>query len=226
MISVLVPTRGRPNSVARLLDSAFETAETEVEFVFYVDVDDDSSVDVIQRSGSKIVSGERVVLSEMWNRCWDVARFDVAMHCGDDIVFRTDAWDTRVLETFERYPDRIALVHGRDGFQHPTRGVATHSFLHRNWVETVGYFVPPYFSSDYNDTWLTEVAEALGRRVYVRQVFTEHMHPAAGKGEWDQTHQDRLKRHRQDNVDQLYLDLADKRAQDVRKLQDFIDRGR
>ena len=45
----------------------------------------------------------------------------------------------------------------------------THGFLHRNWVETVGYFVPPYFSSDFNDTWLNEVADMIGRKIYSRK---------------------------------------------------------
>lgn len=220
MISVLVPTRNRPSSVERLLDSAFETADTEVEFIFYVDEDDTSSHDVIDRNGATKIIGPRVVLSEMWNRCWEQASNPIAMHCGDDIVFRSDGWDTRILQEFEKVPDKILFVHGEDGFQGSTIG--THGFLHRNWVDVVGYFVPPYFSSDYNDLWLTEVADALGRRVYLPDVFTEHMHPVAGKGTWDQTHQERLKRHRQDNVEQIYRDRAPERADDINKLQAYI----
>lgn len=224
MISVLLPTRGRPDNVRRLLDSAFQTAETEVEFVVYLDDDDPTrhrTKDVLARGAQATwVEGPRVVLSEMWNRCWEHARFDVAMHCGDDIVFRTDSWDVRVLEEFERRSDRIVLVHGRDGFQDANLG--THSFLHRRWIEALGYFVPPYFSSDYNDLWLTEVADALGRRVYLPDVYTEHMHPVVGKGTWDQTHQERMARHQRDDVARLYADLATQRAADVEKLRELL----
>lgn len=223
MISVLLPTRGRPTNVARLLSSAFDTSETEVEFVLYVDEDDplgDQTLDVAAREGATVKIGPRVTLSEMWNECWKLARFDVAMHCGDDIIFRTPDWDVRVLEAFDRYPDRIAFVHGRDGFQDARIG--THGFLHRCWIETVGYMVPPYFSSDYNDLWVTEVADMLGRRVYLPNVYTEHMHPVAGKGEWDQTHQERLLRHQRDNVDQLYRSLHAERISDVEKLKAAI----
>lgn len=221
MISILVPTRGRPGNVERLLRSALETARTEVEFIFYVDDDDPSSRDVIDRHGAVAIVGPRVVLSEMWNRCWERARYDVAMHCGDDIVFRTDGWDDRVLTEFDRFPDRIAFVHGDDGIQEGRIG--THGFLHRRWIETVGYFVPPYFSSDYNDLWLSEVADALGRRVYLPDVYTEHMHPIAGKGELDQTHRERLERHVRDDVGTLYASLAAQRAADVAKLRAAID---
>jgi hypothetical protein len=226
VISILVPTRGRPDGVRRLVTSARETADGVPQFVFYVDDDDPASQEVVVELECDLVVGPRIVLSEMWNRCWEYATFDVAMHCGDDIVFRSNAWDTHVVEAFDRYPDRIALVHGRDGFQHPTRGVATHSFLHRNWVETLGYFVPPYFSSDYNDTWLTELAETVGRRVYVEEIFTEHMHPIAGKGEWDQTHRERLVRHQRDRVDLRYAELASERNRDAEKLREFINQSR
>lgn len=227
MISVLLPTRGRPNSVARLLDSARETAATEVEFVVYVDEDDhtiERTRDVLHRHAANVVIGPRDVLSKMWNICWEHARHDVVMQCGDDIVFRSDDWDLRVLEEFDASVDKILFVHGDDGFQHERIG--THGFLHRNWIETVGYFVPPYFSSDYNDLWLTEVADALGRRRYLPEVVTEHMHPVAGKGSWDQTHQERLERHQRDDVDGLYRRLAPKRAADVAKLREVVLRTR
>lgn len=222
MISVLVPTRNRPRSVKRLLDSALATAAYDPEFIFYVDEDDRSSIDVIENHelNTEIIVGPRVVLSEMWNRCAERARFDIMMHCGDDIVFRTKNWDDIVKAEFDQVPDKILLVYGRDGFQDEKLG--THSFIHRNWVDVVGYFVPPYFSSDYNDTWLNEVAEALGRRRYVPEIFTEHMHPAAGKGELDITHQERLTRHTRDNVAQLYADKQAERYADVKKLQAFI----
>lgn len=220
MISVLVPTRNRPHSINRLVTSAFETAATEIEFVVYVDDDDparEENLDVLNRPGVQVIGGSRVVLSEMWNRCWEHSSHDVAMHCGDDIIFRTANWDTRVLETFDEYPDKLVFVHGEDGFQHERIG--THGFLHANWVRTLGYFVPPYFSSDYNDLWLTEVADALGRRRYLPDVYTEHMHPVAGKGTWDVTHQERLARHQRDDVAGIYAAHTADRMADVAKLR-------
>lgn len=226
MISVLVPTRNRPDNVRRLLTSAFNTADTEVEFVFYVDQDDprrEETLSEIFREGAKVVYGgdERIVLSQMWNLCAEVAYYPIMMHCGDDIVFRSAGWDTRVRDEFDACADKILFVHGRDGYQDAKLG--THGFLHRNWVDAVGYFVPPYFSSDYNDLWLTEVADALGRRRYVPEIYTEHMHPVIGKGTWDQTHQERLVRHQRDDVGRIYAEHAGERSGDVAKLRAFIE---
>jgi hypothetical protein len=225
MISILCPTRNRVDSMRRLVHSARTTASNpvELEFIFYVDEDDDASAAVADELNTTAVRGPRIVLSKMWNKCWDEATRDVAMHCGDDIVFRSPNWDLHVLHAFERFPDRIALVHGRDGYQDAT--LATHGFLHRRWIETLGYFVPPYFSSDYNDLWLTEIADAVGRRVYIPEIYTEHMHPVIGKGVWDQTHQERLERHQRDNVGQLYNDLRAQRLDDVAKLTSVIREG-
>jgi hypothetical protein len=228
LISILTPTRGRPDNIARLVHSALDTAlrPNLIEFVFYVDYDDPASDNAIERlslSGvsTMIIAGERIVLSQMWNACANAALADVMMHCGDDIIFRSDNWDEHVLGEFEKYPDGIVLVHGRDGYQ--DANLATHGFRHRNWMNVVGDFVPPHFSSDYNDTWVTEVADSIGRRSYLESVYTEHMHPVVGKGPLDQTHQERLARHAQDNPGGIYARLAKDRQEEARLLQEFID---
>lgn len=216
-----MPTRGRPGNVRRLCTSAWDTEAYETEFVFYVDDDDDVATFLTVAEFGQVVRGPRIVLSEMWNRCADVATGDVLMHCGDDIVFRTADWDRLVLDEFERWSDRLVLVHGRDGFQ--DANLATHGFYHRRWVEVLGRLVPPYFSSDFNDKWNTEVADAVGRRVYLSNVYTEHMHPVTGKGDWDETHRERLARHQRDGLDRRYRELASERAADAAKLRAAID---
>ena len=120
-------------------------------------------------------------------------------------------------QEFQRVPDKIVLVHGRDGIQ--DAGLATMGFVHRRWVETLGYLCPPYFSCDYNDLWLTEVADALHRRVFLPDVLVEHMHPVVGKAPLDTTHQERLNRGSRDNVGALYSSLTPQRLGDVEKLR-------
>jgi hypothetical protein len=156
----------------------------------------------------------------MWNECWRHAHGPILMHCGDDIVFRTQGWDTMVRNVFERYPDRIVFVHGDDGYWQDRLG--THGFLHHRWTEAVGTFCPPYFSSDYNDAWFTEVARELDRKVYLPDLLTEHLHPAFGKAPMDQTHLERIERGRRDNVDQRYIDLAPERAEWVTTLREWM----
>ena len=220
MISVLCPTRNRPGNVQRLIDSATSTAAGAVEFVFYTDDDAPLPAHITSRADVTAVTGPRIVLSAMWNACYPHATGDIVMQCGDDIVFRSPNWDTEVAEAFNGYPDRVVFVHGDDLVYGARFG--THGFLHRTWVDTVGYVTPPWFVSDYGDTWLNDVANDLGRRVYLPGVITEHMHPAFGKADWDLTHRERLARHDEHQPGDLYDRLAPERAADAAKLRAVI----
>lgn len=235
-ISILVPTRGRYDQLQLMWQSALDTAvhPEHLELVIYVD-EDDSNMVIFLDDGEPIVKtptgghvswicGERITLSKMWNECYGLSTGDIVMHGNDDVIFRSERWDMEVREAFRRYPDRIACVHGRDGIH--DGNMATLGFYHRYAVNALGYFVPPYFSSDYNDTWLSSVYDAIARRVFVPEIYTEHMHPAVGKGVMDQTHQDRLTRHRQDNVDALYASLIGERMADIVKLERAIQTAR
>ena len=224
-ISLLVPTRMRPQFMKELWESVKETASdyNHIEIIFYIDDDDIESIEMCKTLGTNVhaIIDKRGNgnLSEMWNKCYEKSSADIVMHCGDDIRFRTIGWDKEVLSTFELYEDKIALVYGKDGVR--TDDLATHGFLHKNWIDTVGYFLPPYFSSDMNDYWLTTVARNIGRLKKIN-IYTEHLHPAVGKHELDITHQERIERGNRDNVRKLYDNKKIEREQDCIKLKQFI----
>lgn len=224
-IALLVPTRKRPDNLKRFYESAMATASkpNTIEVIAYVDDDDDSYDFKLPRL--RWVRGPRVVLSECWNRCAEMAVSPILGHMGDDIIFRSNNWDSQILEVFRSYPDNIVFVHGDDMSGVHLSNFGTHGFIHRDWVDTVGYFVPPYFSSDWNDTHLNDMANAIGRRVYVDSVKTEHMHYMFGKSDKDITHEERLARGARDKVDELYKSdkLTKERMADAQKLQDVID---
>lgn len=229
-ISILAPTRNRPAFVSQMIKSCISKAKhpDTIEFVFYLDSDDLRSEAAIEDVSKElkiedkiiIIRGERIVLSEMWNICWRNANAEIFMHGSDDIRFRTQDWDQIVLDTFEQYPDKIILLHGDDGYA--PKDFGTHSFIHKNWTDTVGTFVPEYFSSDYNDTWLNDVADIIKRNKRIA-IYTEHLHPVVGKYFWDQNHQDRKARGERDNVKEIYESKSEEREIFAKKLKKFID---
>jgi len=230
LISVLVPSRGRPDLLARTIRTAYETAthQRRVEFVVWLDEDDSSDLDYAFKARFsapeeyatdliRIIRGERRLLSECWNICAEHARGEILMHCGDDLTFDTPGWDVQVREAFAATPDKILFAYGNDLGPHGET-FGTHGFLHRKWVETVGYFVPPLFSSDWNDVWLNEVAKMIGRHRLL-DFITEHHHYTFGKSERDQTHAEREERGLRDGVVDLYKRTQKDRDADAAKLR-------
>lgn len=216
--------------MAKMWKSAYSLSKDKnnLEVVFYIDNDDQLSLNKTLELQDRYdhieyIVGERIVLSEMWNVAYTIGSGPIFMHCGDDIIFRTQNWDLKVRKAFNKYNDKIVFAFGDDGAPNTRiQNFGTHGFIHQNWIDAVGYFVPPYFSSDYNDVWLNDIADAIGRKVNV-DILTEHMHPTHGKGSWDQTHQERLIRAKKDNVHDLYPKLAHLRNEDVEKLEIFME---
>lgn len=191
MISICVPTRGRPDKFARMLASAKAKATGSFEVVAWHDDDDQTRKDYPKDPLVRYISGPREIQSNLWNRCWEKARGDIAMLCGDDVLFRSRGWDERVTATFDAIPDRLAMVYTRTG--EPERE-ATLPFVSREWIDIVGYFTPPYFKSWFADRWIWEVAEQLGRDIFVRHVLIAHVRPKLGTAK------------RREALDQTYLD--------------------
>lgn len=231
-ISILLPTRQRPDGLKRVYESAMETADSpkDIEVVCYID-ENDGSYDSIDLPHLTKVIGPRefngiVNLSIMWNKCWQNATGEVFMHCGDDIVFRTKGWDTAVKEAINARPGKIAFVWCNDISPESQRNeFGTHGFVHKNWTDTIGRFVPPYFASDYNDTYLNEVSRRLGVQTYIHHQITEHMHYSLGKAEIDTNTKERLDRHAATKPEETYNSewFQKEIADDVEKLREFIN---
>ncbi len=228
-ISIILPTRQRPNSIDRLWKSIMDTVDDSdnVEMCVYVDNDDNITIDHLKNKYGdnkkiKFIVGKRITLSKMWNEAYKLATGNIIMLCADDIVFRTKSWDTSIRKEFDKYSDKIVLVFGCDGLRWGT--LATHSFVHRKWIEISGFWLPPYFVSDYCDTWLDDVSKRINRRIYKQEIYTEHMHYDIGKAKMDQNMRDRLKRHKQENPGLLYNSLINERIKHAKKLSDYINK--
>lgn len=230
MISILCPTRGRPQNMDRMWRSAYENSKEkgELECIFYIDDDDSVSHDKAKKLRKEFggivryIIGERIVLSQMTNECAKIALGSI-LHCsGDDVVYQTPCWDTMVNGEFDKSDDKILFVYGDDGYNGEKLG--THGFIHKNWYNVLGYCFPGTFSSDYGDTWLNEVAGMIRRKIYIPELKIEHMHYLAGKGPRDQTMEDKLSRLHRDKPDLLFLAMFKERYQDSIKLSSFIQK--
>jgi NADPH:quinone reductase-like Zn-dependent oxidoreductase len=195
------------------------TYHQHVEVVAWHDDDDETRFDYPyqDRVDLNYITGERQLLSACWNDCAKEARGEIFMHMGDDVTFDTPGWDVTVRAAFAAVPDKILFAYGNDLGPHGET-FGTHGFVHRRWVDAIGYFLPPLFSSDWNDVWLNEVAEQIGRKQLLPFV-TEHHHYTFGKAERDQTHHEREERGTKDDVVNLYKRTAKERKKDAARLR-------
>ena len=162
MISILTPSRSRPQLARRMYESAVHRAGRDIEVKFYLNDDDPMLADYLAfLKPDQYMIGPNQSTSYSWNLMAEQAQTDIFFLVGDDAQFATNNWANIVLQTFAKYPDGIACVYPRV----PTlsRKKCPHFCLHRNWTKAVGFFLPPHFYHWYVDTWIREVAQRVGR---------------------------------------------------------------
>jgi len=191
--SIIVPTRKRPQNIIDLYQSIVETRSNmyPVEIIFYVDNDDEESKTFFANQKeapvpTDIVYGDRVKLGSAYNEAYKKCTGDIIMYCADDVRFRTLNWNFLVTQEMNRFHERVALVFGYDGVQ-PKGSLATHGFLSRKAIDTLGYVHPGDIGYNYSDNWLTEIYRQVDRLVYI-PVYFEHCHWGVGKAKYDETY--------------------------------------
>lgn len=192
-VSILVPTRGRPENVLRLINSVNESASRKdlVEILFYVDNDDDSFPKNSDLAANvKVIKGERIWISLAWNCLFAHSQGEILMYTGDDVVFETMGWDDEVRSAFKKFPDSLGLVYGDDGGWYSGK-LAINGFIHRSWADLLGYFTYPARLSAV-DLWIHECASFVNRVIYLDKVMFRHIHYRQGSAtaKFDETYKD------------------------------------
>lgn len=166
MISVVCPSRGRPELAKRMVDSLLKQPGVPVEILIYLN-DDDPSLEeyknLLDPAWYEIGPDRSPVYS--WNELAKKAKYDIVFLMGDDAVVETVNWGQRIVSEFNKYPDKIVLVSPKAGSLGMNK--CPHFFLHKNWINTVGYFVPVFFHHHYIDFWVRDLAQSLGRYVHL-----------------------------------------------------------
>lgn len=227
MISILCPSRKRPKEFERMVASVRATSDPHypVEIIARFDEDDVESIRAARQLewNLKVLVGPRDrVMCRYWNECYAVSHGDIALQGNDDITFNTPGWNRIVEEEFAKCPDKILLCHG-DDLLYGRERCGAHCFVSRKWVDTAGFFIPPWFESDFGDQVLNFAADQLGRRKFLSNVVIEHHHYLAKKMEYDETARQRIERHEQSRPDIIYEEKLPERLEMIRKLRAAMD---
>lgn len=223
---IIVPTRSRPQNVAKVVKAWEDTGAFEDGAVlsFAIDHDDPKYLEYLAAYDQH----EQIHVSIHYTWKPMVHKLDTAARwaalaakpafaigfAGDDHLPRTKGWAQRYLAELTEMG--TGIVSCPDGYRRddlPTQWAMTSDI-----VRALGRMVPAPVEHLYCDDAIRDLAKAAGCWRYLDDVLIEHVHPAARKAEWDDQYLsvNRREQFRKDRVaygewrlDQLALNVAD-----------------
>jgi hypothetical protein len=191
---IVVPTRGRPDSVTDLVSTFVDTRQVgDTRIVLAVDATDTDlkryrtavtktrrkdAVNVLSVTGGTMVAAlNEAALTVISNPEVEAVGF-----FGDDHRPRTFGWDASYLTALRELG--AGIVYGNDLLQYGF--VPTQCAMSADIVRELGWMAHPSLRHMYVDTLWRDMGDAAGRLRYLPDVIVEHMHPLNGKSEEDE----------------------------------------
>lgn len=190
-ISVICPSRGRPERWAEMVDSVYRTAShpERVTVEVMIDADDHRVADYVNNARlrcSIFVNGEgRKSAPALYDALAKAAGGELLIAAADDVVFRTPGWDVACDRLFAEFPDGLAVGYFNDG---RNRDKVEHFITSAAWVKAIGYFMFGGYEHFSADEHVGEIARLAGRLRHLPTVILEHLHFKYGKAVKDETY--------------------------------------
>ena len=166
MISVLMPSRGRPELCHQSRQQAIDMADGEIEVLVYVDEDDplkSKYKDVIV--GKPLHSGKAMrVLAEQ-------AKGDIMFFGCDDFVWRTKGWNKIAEQKMPAH--QLSVLCPRDMPNVKVNKSQSPMFTKR-LIEVAGWW-PDGFNHFGPDTWLVDIGRKADQLIFLDDVLIEHV---------------------------------------------------
>jgi glycosyltransferase involved in cell wall biosynthesis len=199
MISLIIPTRKRIESLNRLFNSIEETCSStgNLEVLIAVDDDDIDTISFIEQYSTKgrllirtIIGKRGKGYLDLHNKISELCQMSSGkflFFLADDVQFMTKDWDEKMLSTYNRmYSDNIFWV--RTSHNEEGNPWAQCFAISRDWYNVTGHLGTCY----QQDTEFNDVARYVGREVFIKDIVIIH-HRADRKtgiinGKIDETH--------------------------------------
>lgn len=201
-ISLLHPSRGRPEKSLNTAIDWVEKAGTKVELIVSLDNSDPSckryeksymNFHLLQEydrchnyDGHKDIYNDNTCVVEATNHAAKEAKGDILIYLSDDFKC-PDNWGQLILKEFEN-ENRPLLIKVDDCLQKFEVPVLTIPIMNRALYERLGYFWHPSYKSMFVDEDLYWTARKLGALKFSPHLKFPHEHPANGKAPDDETY--------------------------------------
>ena len=225
-ISLLMPTRGRPEQANRFLRSLVENTENpgQVEIVLYVDEDDTGSHSLHCEEIETVKNiGPRLTMGRLNSACYQRSSGEIVVPVNDDMVIKTRGWDRMVLQVHEKFEDQIYLMYPNDLFA--GEDLCSSPIMSRKTCETLTRPFPEEYPGGFIDYHIFDIFKRLqcsgfDRVFYMENLIFEHLHYRYGKSDLDATYEYRGDL---DVGDEVFTSLRKYRKVAAKRLQAGIE---
>jgi hypothetical protein len=151
----LLPTRGRPEALARFFKAALEQGMSTPGMVLYSDPADIAGFEISEQSPWVLRRTQAEGMGSKFREIWPVVRdMDWVGWLVDDVVPMTPKWDTTLISGL----NGANLISCNDGLRAPYRMCAP--VFSGGWLRALGYIYPPGL---FHHTYWDDALERLGR---------------------------------------------------------------
>jgi len=231
-IGLLMPARERLNLNLTFISSIITTVENIENVTLYMGIDDDDPTRDIQMKIANAIpfvkfvpihnEGKFIGLGKMWNILAAECKEEIFGYVGNDMIFRTPNWDRKIIDKFEKEcpKDNIMLYHCNDGHRGPE--LCVNAFVHRKYMEIVGYFIRDEFLINWSDQWMHQIFDSFGRLEYIPDILIEHNHWIFGGRERDTTANRMLSDNHDRVSDNMWTKLGPERDAKAKQLSRYL----
>lgn len=194
LISLIHPSRGRPEKSFKTVKEWKEKSHEETETIVSLDKDDPkglkyySSYEEFNHPFYRIlfIENDSTSVVEATNHAAKESDGDILIYLSDDFKC-PDNWGSLIIKEFEGVTEPM-LLKVDDCLQNFGVGVLTIPIMNRALYEKLGYFFHPGYKSMFVDVDLYETCKKLNVIKYAKHLKFPHEHVSIGKAENDETY--------------------------------------
>ena len=215
---VIIPSRGRPDNLARCIDHLKKHSMVS-DFVVGLDSDDEHNYPRIDGVKYEVDSRNYMIATLNQIAMKYVNQYLFLTFLGDDNIVTTDGWDVAMSITLAKHGYGIA--YGNDHLQEDK--LPTSIMITSNVVKALGFMAPPTQKHLYADNFWQALGKGLGALYYFPSVHWEHLHFLNGKSEKDAIYEEANSEERyKEDRDAFAAYMSERYIDDVTRVKEAL----